>query len=385
MRFMAQRGDILTALTRVARAVDARADKGMLPIMGNVLITPDEARSSITFTGTNLNVEVRVESAIQGLQQPVEIAAPAHILYEIVRRLPDGARIGAETDGNKLVLRAGRAKFSMQILNWQDFPFLGSKVSAENSARFAVKSGEFCKLLRTATFAATDDSRTFLTGVYVHVPRGHIDVLRAVSTDGHRFIQQDVGIYDPASTHSYSPVSIPGFIVPRRTAEEVAGLAKDFEGIVTVEVTRTLVRFMIGDTRITSRLVDGTFPEYTRIIPLGNDRVIDVDRLALRAALSRVTAVAAEDGQGIKTEITNDLLRLSVTSQTGCSATEEIPVEYDDESVILGINSRYLGEVLDNIGGELVTLRLEGPRSPILVSNKDDASTLAVVMPMQLS
>ena len=204
-----------------------------------------------------------------------------------------------------------------------------------------------------------------------------LQTLRAVATDGHRLAQTDLPV--PAGA-----AGMPGVIVPRKTVTEVQRLIEDNEAEVTVELSSAKIRFSIGDVVLTSKLIDGTFPDYARVIPSGNDKELVVDKKDFEAAVDRVSTVSSERGRAVKLSLTGGKLILSVTNPDSGSATEEIEVEYDSDPIDIGFNSRYLLDIASQLDGEVAVLRLADPGSPTLIQDKDAKGALYVLMPMRV-
>ena len=368
MKFSIARTDMLAALSRINRVVD-HDDK--ILISNNVLIRLSTDASKVAFTAVNSVMEIEVTASAEGYVSGAT-TVPAKFIYEIARRLPDGSKITMDTNDRSMKVRAGRSSYSLQTLPEADFPSfsIGTFDNKINLGMSDVKH-----LFGRVTFAAADDIRMYLTGVYLTKEGGF---LRAAATDGHRLTQYDLETYGDRNTAF-------NVIVPRRTANEICLLANETDSTAVVETSPTRIKFTSGNTSLLSRLIDGKFPDYERIIPLGNDKIFDVNRLALSGAVRRVTAVASEGWFPIKMEAAEDLLKISGTDPiTGNLAKEEIDIEYGDALVQVGFNSRYLDEVLNLIGGETVTLKLNDAVSAVLLSDKDDDRALYVLMPTRL-
>ena len=206
---------------------------------------------------------------------------------------------------------------------------------------------------------------------------GQSTALRAVATDGHRLAQIDL----PAPQGA---VGMPGIIVPRKTVGEVQRLIEDGETQVEIELSPTKIRFKLGDVVLTSKLIDGTFPDYARVIPLGNDKQLAVDKGDFAAAVDRVSTVSSERGRAVKLSLTAGRMVLSVTNPDSGSATEELEVEYDADPLDIGFNSRYLLDIASQIEGESALLKLADPGSPTLIQDRDAGVALYVLMPMRV-
>src|SRR5207244_6748760 len=225
---------------------------------------------------------------------------------------------------------------------------------------------------------STDETRYELNGIYLHVAgSGKSQTLRAVATDGHRLAQTDLPV--PAGA-----AGMPGVIVPRKTVTEVQRLIEDRQVEVAIELSSAKFRFSIGDVVLTSKLIDGTFPDYARVIPVGNDKELVVDKPDFEAAVDRVSTVSSERGRAVKLSLSQGKLVLSVTNPDSGSATEEIEVDYDAEPLDIGFNSRYLLDIAGQIEGEIAILKLADPGSPTLIQDRDARDALHVLMPMRV-
>ncbi|EJW12034.1 DNA polymerase III beta subunit [Rhodovulum sp. PH10] len=372
MKVTVERSELLRSLSHVHRVVERR---NTIPILANVLVRADGAE--LSFKATDLDLEV-VETIAAEVAGAGVTTVPAHMFYEIVRKLPEGAQIGLDATGERAVMtiRAGRSKFTLQTLPESDFPDLAA---GEMTHAFSLSAADLKRLIDKAQFAiSTEETRYYLNGIFLHrVGEGPDAVLRAVATDGHRLAQ--VQFPAPAGTEG-----MPGVIVPRKTVGEVLRLIEDPAGEVKIELSATKIRFGIGAVVLTSKLIDGTFPDYGRVIPTGNDKLLEVEKHDFEQAVDRVSTVASERGRAVKLSLSGSKLTLSVTNPDSGSATEEIEVAYDAEPIDIGFNSRYLLDIAAQIEGDTAILRLADPGSPTLIEDKDAKGALYVLMPMRV-
>jgi len=372
MKVMVERGALLKSLSHVHRVVERR---NTIPILANVLIRAVDA--TLSLKATDLDLEV-VEALPAEVGPAGATTVPAHMIYDIVRKLPDGAQLALETSGDRasLTLRAGRSRFALQTLPETDFPDLAA---GEMTQKFALPAKHLKRLIDKTQFAiSTEETRYYLNGIYLHTTgEASAPTLRAVATDGHRLAQVD--LVAPAGS-----AGMPGVIVPRKTVGEVQRLIEDLDGEVTIELSTAKIRFAIGHVVLTSKLIDGTFPDYARVIPRGNDKELVVQKQEFAAAVDRVSTVSSERGRAVKLALTAGKLTLSVTNPDSGSATEEIEVGYDAEPLDIGFNSRYLLDIAAQIEGEVAVLRLADPGSPTLIQDRDARDALYVLMPMRV-
>ena len=372
MKVTVERAALLRSLGHVHRVVERR---NTIPILANVLIRAEEGK--LALKATDLDLEV-IETIPAEVGPGGATTVPAHMFYDIVRKLPEGTQILLEASGDRatLALRAGRSRFSLQTLPESDFPDLAA---GEMTHKFSLAAKDLKRLIDKTQFAiSTEETRYYLNGIYLHTAgNGQASALRAVATDGHRLAQIDLAAPQGAT-------GMPGVIVPRKTVGEVQRLIEDGEAQIGIELSATKVRFTLGDVVLTSKLIDGTFPDYARVIPLGNDKKLTIDKADFSAAVDRVSTVSSERGRAVKLALSGGKLILTVTNPDSGSATEELEVEYDAEPLDIGFNSRYLLDIAGQIEGESAVLKLADPGSPTLIEDRDAKDALYVLMPMRV-
>ena len=297
-----------------------------------------------------------------------------------MRKLPDGSQIVLEASGERgvLTIRAGRSRFTLQTLPESDFPDLNA---GDMTHSFRMQAAELKKMIDKTQFAiSTEETRYYLNGIFLHPATNagsKTEMLRAVATDGHRLAQFEIPLPSGAN-------GMPGVIVPRKTVGEVQRLIEDAEAEILIEMSTAKIRFTIGDVVLTSKLIDGTFPDYGPVIPLGNSKILQVDKNEFEHAVDRVSTVSSERGRAVKLALAGGKLTLSVNNPDSGSATEELEVEYDSDPLDIGFNSRYLLDIASQIEGEVAMLKLSDPGSPTLIQDKDGGKTLYVLMPMRV-
>jgi DNA polymerase III subunit beta len=372
MKLTIERAALLKALSHVQSVVERRTT---IPILSNVLLRA--AAGKLAMSATDMDLEI-VESVPARIDSDGRTTAPAHTLYDIVRKLREGAQVELETIGerNEMVLRSGRSTFTLSCLPPEDYPVM---TGADLPHHFTLTSAELRGLIDRTRFAiSTEETRYYLNGIYLHAAgSAKAPTLRAVATDGHRLAQMELDLPSGA-------VGMPGIIVPRKTVAEVQRLMEDGEAEVLIELSPGKIRFTVGQAILTSKLIDGTFPDYGRVIPVGNDKELIVDKKEFEAAVDRVSTVSSERGRAVKLSITGGKLLLSVTNPDSGSATEELEVEYEADPIDIGFNSRYLLDIAAQIEGEAAVLKLADPGSPTLIQDKDSRGALYVLMPMRV-
>ena len=372
MKISIERSALLKALGQAQSVVERR---NTIPILANVLIEAEG--DAVSFRATDLDIEV-VDKAPAQVERAGASTVSAVILHEIVRKLPDGALVALADDGaaGRLTIEAGRSKFSLATLPREDFPIMAS---AEYDCNFSAPASLLRRLFDKSKFAiSTEETRYYLNGVYMHVSSADSGpVLRCVATDGHRLARIDAPLPDGAQ-------DMPGVIVPRKTVAELRKLLDDDDMTIAVSVSETKVRFATPDVTLTSKVIDGTFPDYTRVIPQGNTRRMEVDAAEFARAVDRVATVSSERSRAVKLSLDQDRLILSVNAPDTGAAEEELSVAYSDEHLDIGFNAKYLLEIASQVDRENAVFLFNSSGDPTLMREGDDDSAIYVVMPMRV-
>ncbi|WP_350335851.1 DNA polymerase III subunit beta [Coralliovum pocilloporae] len=372
MKITLERTNLLRSLNHVHRVVERR---NTIPILSNVLLRTDGGELSLKATDLDLEVVERVPAIVEAAGATT---VPAHMLYDIVRKLPEGSEVSLATsaDGATVELTSGRSRFRLQMLPESDFPDL---TAGDFSHRFSLKASELKGLVDRTQFAiSTEETRYYLNGIFFHTVETGGDLsLRAVATDGHRLAQAERAA--PSGSEG-----MPGIIVPRKTVSEIQKLLEDPDADVSVELSETKIRVSVGTVVLTSKLIDGTFPDYGRVIPQGNDKEMIVDCELFAKAVDRVSTISSERGRAVKLSMTDDRLTLTVTNPDSGSATDELAVEYQAEDLEIGFNARYLLDVTDQLQTGTAIFKLSDPGSPTLILDNGATDTLYVLMPMRV-
>lgn len=374
MKFKADRATLLKALGHIQSVAEKR---NTIPILANTLIRVDGG--GLGFTATDMEIAVVEEVAADAVRDGAT-TAPAATLYEIVRKLPEGAQVELDHPGGDapMALRAGRYATSLVTLPVDDFP---SMTAGQLPHRFHLPAGALQKLIDRTRFAiSTEETRYYLNGIYLHAADGPDGrVLRAVATDGHRLARVEEPLPEGAG-------SMPGVIVPRKTVAELRKLLDEEEGDVEIGLSDTRIQFRAGAITLTSKLIDGTFPEYERVIPRDNDKVLRVGKKDFSEAVGRVAAISSERSRPVKLALDRDLLVLSAASPDQGTASEELDgerVRYDAGPLEIGFQARYLNDITDQIAGE-VEFHFSDGAAPTVVRDAENASALYVLMPMRV-
>lgn len=372
LKAIAERSALNKVLGHTKNVVERR---NTIPILGNVLITAKQ--DSLTLKATDLDLVI-TESIPAEVAVPGAVSVPAHLLADIVRKFPEGAQVLLEASAEKatLVVRAGRSRFTLQTLPESDFP---NHDIGELSHSFKLTGAQLKRLITKAEFAiSTEETRYYLNGIFLHSPirNGNRSVLRAVATDGHRLAQIDMDLPDGAT-------GMPGVIWPRKCVGEVEKLIENAEAEITVSLSRGRIKFEFGDIVLVSKLIDWTYPDYARVIPVNNSKQLKVDKKDLEQAVDRVATISSERGRAVKVALTAGKLELSVSNPDAGSSVEEMEVEYEADPLDIGFNSKYLGAIVAQCEGEHATIMLADPGSPTLFRGSDE-DALYVCMPMRV-
>ncbi|WP_135467133.1 DNA polymerase III subunit beta [Crenalkalicoccus roseus] len=375
MRITVERAILFRALAHVQSVVERR---NTIPILANVLIAAQEGALHLTAT----DMEIAMVEEVPGVRvdRPGRCTAPAATLYEIVRKLPEGATIQFDQAGGDapLALRAGRFQTSLAVLPVEDFP---SMTEGKLPHRFSLPAAQLRDLVDRTRFAiSTEETRYYLNGIYLHATESEgTPVLRAVATDGHRLARVEQPLPEGAA-------GMPGVIIPRKTVNELRKLAEETQDEVTIRLSDTKIRFEVGTVQLTSKLIDGTFPEYERVIPRGNDKVLRVSKKAFADAVGRVAAISSERSRPVKLSLDRNHLLLSAASPDQGQAQEELDqevVQYEASPIEIGFQARYLNDITDLVE-EQVEFRFADGSAPTVVTDVAKPEALYVLMPMRV-
>ena len=386
MKLTIERAALLKALSHVQSVVERR---NTIPILSNVLVSADG--HGVSFSATDLDMEI-VDETRARVTGEGQITAPAQTLYEIARKLPDGAEVELKFAGDdpRLSVTAGRSRFNLPVLPSGDFP----QMSGDGlSTKLTVEADDLARLIDKTRFAiSTEETRYYLNGLYLHTVTENGEAkLRCVATDGHRLALAEMPAPEGAS-------GLPGVIVPRKTINEARRLLDDAGEVVELQISSAKVRlqFAAGGARpddgeepvrgaaLTSKVIDGAFPDYVRVIPRDNHRIVRLDTKMFAAAVDRVATISAEKSRSVKMAIETGRLNLTVRNMEAGQAQEELEIDYEGESFEIGFNARYLLDVCGQIGGEEMELRFADPSSPTLVVDPADAGVKYVLMPLRV-
>ncbi len=370
MKATIERATLLKSLGHVQSVVERR---NTIPILSNVLIEAN-ADGSIRLMATDLDLQI-VESVEAQVETPGATTVSAHTLFDIARKLPEGAQVSLAASEGKMQINAGRARFNLQTLPRDDFPVIAE---GELPTAFELPAGTLKEIIDKTRFAiSTEETRYYLNGIFWHVTDDAQPVLKAAATDGHRLARVTVARPDGAS-------GMPDIIIPRKCIGELRKLLDEIEGSVEISLSGSKIRFGLGSAVLTSKLIDGTFPDYNRVIPTGNDKLLKIDPHSFKEGVDRVATIASEKTRAVKMALERDKITLSVTSPENGTAAEEVPGDYGAEGFEIGFNARYLMDILDQVDGDSVEVHLADAAAPTLIRENDKASALYVLMPMRV-
>lgn len=368
MKLTIDRAMLIKPLGHVQSVVERR---NTIPVLSNVVLKAEDGQLSLTTSDMDMDI---VETVAAAIVEPGVITTPAHLLYDIVRKLPDGAEVEiAESDAGQVRVSAGRSSFNLPTLPVDDFPAISD---ASMACEFTLAAAELKALIENTRFAvSTEETRYYLNGIYVHLADGHI--LRAVSTDGHRLARSQMDM--PANAEM-----MPSVILPRKAVGEMSKLMDEFEGDVKIGMTDTRARFSFGSVDVTTKLIDGTFPDYQRVIPTENSHIMQVSVASFKESVDRVSTISAEKSRSVKMRLDAGQLTLFASSPDAANATEALEAQYSGPELEIGFNAKYLMDIAAQIDGDMMEFALSDASAPTIIRAPGDDANLFVLMPMRV-
>jgi DNA polymerase-3 subunit beta len=372
MKATIERATLLKCLSHVQSVVERR---NTIPILSNVLIEA-AADGTVKVMATDLDLQVVETMGAVSVESGGAITVSAHLLFDIARKLPDGSQVSLETSDNRMAVKAGRSRFSLPTLPRDDFPVI---VEGDLPTSFELPAATLAQLIDRTRFAiSTEETRYYLNGIFIHVSD---EELKAAATDGHRLARYTIKRPDGAE-------GMPDVIVPRKCVGELRKLLEEaLDSNVLIDLSASKVRFTLGGENgvvLTSKLIDGTFPDYSRVIPTGNDKLLKLDPRSFWEGVDRVATIATEKTRAVKMALENDKVTLSVTSPDNGTAAEEVPADYSSAGFEIGFNANYLKDILGQIEGDTVELHLADAGAPTLIRQDEKSPALYVLMPMRV-
>lgn len=373
MKFTIERADLLRSLNHVHSVVERR---NTIPILANVLLRAD--KTSLSLTTTDMDLEM-VESVSAKAATPGATTVPAHTLYDIARKLPDDATVefSSGSGDTTLQVKAGKSTFRLGCLPTEDFPKMGGVEKFSNV--FSLPAADLRTLIDRTRFAiSSEETRYYLNGIYLHAAENDaVAVLRAVATDGHRLARFEMPLPDGAK-------GMPGVIIPRKAVNEVRKLIDEAGSSIEISISENKIRFSFDHVALTSKLIDGTFPDYERVIPKNCDKVLEVNPVLFASAVDRVSTISSEKSRAVKLTLGGKTMTLSANSPDSGSASEELEIRFTAGPMEIGFNSAYLIDVTKQIEGEGCRISLSDSASPTIIQDISDVSSLYVLMPMRV-
>jgi DNA polymerase-3 subunit beta len=379
MKATIERATLLRCLSHVQSVVERR---NTIPILSNVLLDASDG-GSLKVMATDLDLQVVENMAAASVEQAGAITVSAHLLFDIARKLQEGSQVSLETADNRMTVKAGRSRFSLPTLPRDDFPVI---VEGDLPTSFELPARTLAELIDRTRFAiSTEETRYYLNGIFLHVSDEPADsggpVLKAAATDGHRLARFTIKRPDGAE-------GMPDVNVPRKALAELRKLLEEsLDGNVQIDLSASKIRFTLGGEGgvvLTSKLIDGTFPDYSRVIPTGNDKLLRLDPKSFYEGVDRVATIATEKTRAVKMGLDTDKVTLSVTSPDNGTAAEEVPADYRSDAMEIGFNANYLKDILHQIDGDSVELHLADPGAPTLIRQDENSPALYVLMPMRV-
>jgi len=369
LHLVVERTSFLKALAHCQGVVERR---NTVPILAHVLL--EAQGNTLKITATDLEIAF-VETLPAHINAHGSTTVSATLLFDVVRKLPEGAEIELKTtdDGASLNLRSSRSNYSFACLPAIDFPL----ITTENlPCTFQLHAGELSRLIDKTRFSmSTEETRYYLNGICFHAtPDGF---LRAITTDGLRLAQAQIELPPEAST-------MPQVIISRKTIHEIRKLIDEIAEEVTISLSENQVRFVVGSSILISRLIEGKFPDYEKVIPFGNDKVLEVDAKVFADAVDRISIMSTDKLRPVKMRVEGTTMTISAHSNDTGSAIEELEVQYNGAPVDFGFNARYILDVTQQISNQLLQFLIGDETQAIIAKDATDPSALYVLMPMRV-
>ncbi len=374
MKATIERAILLKCLGHVQSVVERR---NTIPILSNVLI--EATADGMRLMATDLDLQINETVAAQ-VEVPGATTVSAHTFFEIVRKLKEGAQVSLSAADGKMAVTSSNYRSSLPTLPRDDFPVIAE---GELPCTFEMPVESLKAIIDKTRFAiSTEETRYYLNGIFLHVTDDGATqggaVLKAAATDGHRLARYTMPRPEGAA-------GMPDVIVPRKCVAEIRKLLDEVEGNVILALSATKVRFTLPTGAVlTSKLIDGTFPDYSRVIPTGNDKLLKIDPKSFMEGVDRVSTIASEKTRAVKMAVEQGKITLSVTSPENGTASEDVPGDYTSDAMEIGFNARYLMDILGQVEGEAVEVHLADSAAPTLIRENDKSPALYVLMPMRV-
>jgi len=374
MKFVVEKENLIKALNNVNGAVGKK--NITIPILLNIKL---EAKDDLlSLTGTDLDIVVS-SSFKTNIEREGVITVPAQLFYEISKKIPDGSQISValSEDQKILEIKYGKSKFKLPCISAEDFPVIEE---GEIKKSFEMDTQDLLHIIDKSRFAiSTDETRYYLNGIYFHSKDvdGKV-LLRGTTTDGHRLAVVEAKMPKDCET-------IEGVIIPKKTVAEIKKVLETAGKTVEVALSKTKMKLKTNDTILISKLIDGEFPNYEKVIPVGNDKIATINKKIFANAIDRVSTVAIDKHRTIKLTIKRDSLLMQVDTTDGSFGNEEIKIDFPyDEIIEAGFNSRYMLDILAQIDKETTLIKFKDGNSPVIITGEDEKNALFVLMPVRI-
>ena len=371
MKFTVEKNNLFKSLSHVQSIVEK---KNTLPILSNILLEAKD--NTLILSATDMDLSI-MEKLNCNIIDNGSTTVSAHTLYDIIKKIPESSEIEIiSNDGKIMSLRAGKSKFSLGCLPKEDFPIIEIE-DLENEIN--IDSQKFLKLLDKTRFAVSnEETRYFLNGIYFHkIEDQKSDILSVVATDGHRLAKFDFNFNSRID-------KIPGIIIPKKTVNELYKLLIDFEGSIKINLNSNKIVFFVGKSTLISKLIDGSFPDYKKVIPTNNNNILKINRELFSAAVDRVSTITNDKSPVIKFKLLKNLINMSSVNNENGTATEDISAHYDGKEIEIGFNSKYILEMINNLEDEEIILNFNDSSSPVTALETSNPDLIYVLMPMRV-
>lgn len=371
MKFTVDKNILFKSLSHVQSIVER---KNTLPILSNILLEAKD--NSLVLSATDMDISI-TEKLNCNIIEIGSTTVSAQTLYDIIRKIPDTSEIEIiSNDGKIMSLRAGKSKFSLGCLPKEDFPLIQVD-DLENE--ISIDSQKLLLLIDKTRFAiSNEETRYFLNGIYFHKREdNNKSILSIVATDGHRLAKFDLDFKD-------NTTKFPGVIIPKKTVNELFKLLADYNGFVRINLNSNKIVFFIGETILISKLIDGNFPDYKRVIPKNNNNVLKINRSLFSLAVDRVSTITNDKSPAIKFKLLKNLMNMSSVNNESGTATEDIVTKYDGDEIEIGFNSKYVLEMINNLDDEEISLNFKDSSSPVIALEESNSDLIYVLMPMRV-
>ena len=368
MKFTIEKTTLFKSLSHVQSIVEK---KSTLPILSHILMEAKDENLILSATDMDISIKEKIKCNII---EEGSTTVSAHTLYDIIRKISDSSEIEIISNNGKLLsLRAGKSKFSLGCLPKEDFPIIEI---GDLESKLFIESPTLLKLIDKTRFAVSnEETRYFLNGIYFHINKSN--QLSIVATDGHRLAKFDLNLKDKAD-------DIPGVIIPKKTVNELHKLLIDFNDSIKIKLNSNKIVFFIGESILISKLIDGNFPDYKRVIPKDNNNFLKVNRQEFSLAVDRVSTITSDKSPVIKLKLLKNIMNLSSVNSENGTATEDIETEYSGTEIEIGFNSKYILEMINNLEDEDITLNFKDSSSPVIAKEESNQDLVYVLMPMRV-